>query len=235
MKRTLTLVAPVYNGAEMARELVRSLGELEAAAEASGFELVETILVDDGSEEELDIGEEDKAGREVRVLRNGENRGKGYSVRRGALAAKGEWVLMSDVDASAPLGEFRKLAGEAEAWMACGSRHGRRGMPLRRKALSRVYCLLVRITGVRGVRDTQCGFKLFRMGVMRGVFEAMRTERFAFDVELIGRVKRAGGTVKEVQVDWRGGKPSSLRILRDAPRMLIDLFKIRRMLAEAGK
>jgi len=76
------------------------------------------------------------------------------------------------------------------------------------------------------VQDTQCGFKLFRMDVMRTVFAAQRIERFAFDVELIRRARDAGGTVKEVPVAWCGGKRSSLRVFRDAPRMLWDLLRI---------
>ena len=100
-------------------------------------------------------------------------------------------------------------------------------MPWRRRVLSRMFGVCVRLAGVRGVRDTQCGFKLFRMEAMRPVFEAQRVERFAFDVELILRVQRAGGTVAEVPIEWRGGGRSSLSVVRDAPRMLWDLLRIR--------
>ncbi len=162
----------------------------------------------------------------VVVLRNDLNRGKGFSVRRGALAAKSDWVLMSDVDLSAPLTEFARLAEGADAWMVCGSRYGRPGMPWKRRFLSALFRLFVRLAGVSDVNDTQCGFKLFRMDVMRPVFEAQKIERFSFDVELIRRVRRAGGTIKEIPVVWHGGKRSSLRVLKDAPRMLWDLLRI---------
>ena len=99
-------------------------------------------------------------------------------------------------------------------------------MPLRRRILSRLFHALVWLAGVRGIQDTQCGFKLFRMEQMRAVFEAQRIERFAFDVELIKRVRRAGGSVVEAPVAWHGGRRSSLRVLRDAPRMLWDLLRI---------
>ena len=164
----------------------------------------------------------------IRVLRQPANCGKGAAVRRGALEAKGEWVLMSDVDMSAPFAEFARLAGHAGAWMVCGSRHGRPGMPFRRRLLSCLFHVFVWCIGVRGVHDTQCGFKLFRMDVMRAVFERQRTERFAFDVELIRRVQAAGGEVVEVPVEWKGGVRSSLRVCRDAPRMLWDLFRFRK-------
>lgn len=223
--RRLTLVVPVYNAPDLARALVARIPELDAAARGSGFELMETILVDDGSDVRLDAAVPGD-GKRLVVLRIEPNRGKGAAVRRGALAAKGGWVLMSDVDLSAPFAEFARLAPYADAWIVCGSRYGRPGMPLVRRFLSRAFHSLVRLACGMDVQDTQCGFKLFRMDVMRAVFAAQRIERFAFDVELIRRARDAGGTVKEVPVAWCGGKRSSLRVFRDAPRMLWDLLRI---------
>ena len=183
--------------------------------------------MDDGSEPPLDLPRTDESpASPVKVLRQPVNRGKGAAVKAGALAATGDWVLMSDVDLSAPLAEFARLAPHADAWMTCGSRYGRKGVPLRRRILSRLFHVLVWLVGVRGVQDTQCGFKLFRMEKMRPIFEAQRIERFAFDVELVKRIRRAGGTVVEVPVAWHGGKRSSLRVLRDAPRMLWDILRL---------
>ncbi len=225
--KTLSLVVPVFNAPDLARALLARVDELARTAHACGFQLIETILVDDGSDVRLaDAAHRGRFALPIVILRNDANRGKGFSVRRGALAAKGDWVLMSDVDLSAPLTEFARLAEGADAWMVCGSRYGRPGMPWRRRVLSGLFCLLVRLAGVTGVNDTQCGFKLFRMDVMRTVFEAQRIERFAFDVELIRRVFRAGGAIKEIPVAWHGGRRSSLRLLRDAPRMLWDLLRL---------
>jgi dolichyl-phosphate beta-glucosyltransferase len=221
--KTLSLVIPVYNAPDLARAAVAEVPELARTAEACGFALMEAIFVDDGSAPPLDLSE---TGGTIRVLRQPANCGKGAAVRRGALEAKGDWVLMSDVDMSAPFGEFARLAEHADAWMVCGSRHGRPGMPFRRRLLSRLFHFCVWCAGVRGVYDTQCGFKLFRMDVMRAVFERQRIARFAFDVELIRNVQTAGGEVAEVPVEWKGGSRSSLRVLRDAPRMLWDLLRI---------
>ncbi len=228
--KTLSLVVPVYGAPDLVRALLDAVPALARVAASCGFELVETLLVDDGSArplaDELAVRGGVPAG--VRVIRNGRNRGKGYSVRRGALEARGGWVLMSDVDQSAPLTEFVRLAAHADAWMVCGSRYGRPGMPMRRRLLSRLFHALVWLTGVRGVQDTQCGFKLFRMDVMRGVFARQRVERFAFDVELVRLVQKEHGDLVEVPVLWKGGARSSLNVLRDAPRMLYDLlFRIR--------
>ena len=223
--RTLSLVIPVYNAPDLARAVVSAVPELARTAEACGFTLAEAIFVDDGSEPPLDLSE--TGGTPIRVLRQPVNCGKGAAVRRGALEAKGDWVLMSDVDMSAPLGEFTHLAARADAWMVCGSRHGRPGMPFLRRLLSRLFHFCVWCAGVRGVYDTQCGFKLFRMDVMRALFERQRIARFAFDVELIRGVIAAGGEVAEVPVEWKGGTRSSLRVLRDAPRMLWDLLRMK--------
>ena len=224
--KTLSLVIPVYNSPDLARTALAHIPELAACAASCGFELKEAIFVDDGSEPPLDLsGTGGTPVRPVRIIRQPQNCGKGAAVRRGALEAKGEWTLMSDVDLSAPLTEFAKLAPLADAWMVCGSRYGRMGMPLRRRILSRIFHALVWLVGVHGIQDTQCGFKLFRMEKMRPIFEAQRIERFAFDVELIRRVQRAGGTVVEASVAWHGGRRSSLRVMRDAPRMLLDLLR----------
>ena len=223
--KTLSLVIPVYNAPDLARTACEHLSELASCAAACRFELVEAIFVDDGSAPPLDLPQAGEAPVPIEVLRQPANRGKGAAVRAGALAAKGDWVLMSDVDLSAPLTEFARLAPHADAWMVCGSRYGRAGMPLRRRILSRIFHALVWLVGVHGIQDTQCGFKLFRMKNMRQIFEAQRIERFSFDVELIRRVQRAGGTVVETPVAWHGGRRSSLRVLLDAPRMLWDLLR----------
>ena len=224
--KTLSLVIPVYNAPDLARTACEHISELASSASGYGFELLETIFVDDGSVQPLELSLPEETPVPIRVLRQPANRGKGAAVRAGALAAKGDWVLMSDVDLSAPLTEFANLAPHADAWMVCGSRYGRDGMPLRRRILSRLYHALVWLVGVRGIQDTQCGFKLFRMEKMRPIFEAQRIERFAFDVELVKRVRQADGIIAEVPVDWHGGRRSSLRVLRDAPRMLWDLLRI---------
>ena len=195
--QTLSLVIPVLNAPDLARKAASAVPELARTAEACDFSLVETIFVDDGSVPPLQV---DAPG--CRVIRVDVNAGKGAAVRRGALEAKGAWVLMSDVDMSAPFTEFALLAARADAWMVCGSRHGRRGMPLRRRLLSCLFHFFVWCIGVRGVHDTQCGFKLFRMDVMRAVFEGQKIARFAFDVELIRRVVALGG---EGSSPHRGG------------------------------
>lgn len=217
--KSLSLVIPAYGAGDLLGRVLAHVPELSAAATRCGFELVEAIVVDDGSQPPIDDVASDSVP-PVRLLRNAENRGKGFSVRRGALEAKGDWVLMSDVDESVPLTEFAVLAPLADRAIVCGSRRcGKDARPFHRRVLSALFNAL---TGT-GLKDTQCGFKLFNMALMRPIFESQRTERFAFDVELI----RKAPSVVEVPVPWRGGRRSSLKVWRDAPRMLWDLIRIR--------
>ena len=217
--KSLSLVIPAYGAGDLLGRILSHVPELSAAATRCGFELIETIVVDDGSQPPIEDVASDSIP-PVRLLRNAENRGKGYSVRRGALEAKGDWVLMSDVDESVPLAEFAVLAPLADRAIVCGSRRcGKDARPFHRRLLSALFNAL---TGT-GLKDTQCGFKLFNMALMRPIFESQRTERFAFDVELI----RKAPSVVEVPVPWRGGRRSSLKVWRDAPRMLWDLIRIR--------
>ena len=217
--KSLSLVIPVYGARDLLGRILAHVPELSAAATRCGFELIETIVVDDGSQPPIEDTASDSVP-PIRWLRNAENRGKGYSVRRGALEAKGGWVLMSDVDESVPLSEFAVLAPLADRAIVCGSRRcGKDARPFHRRVLSALFNVL---TGT-GLKDTQCGFKLFNMALMRPIFESLRTERFAFDVELI----RKAPSVVEVPVPWRGGRRSSLKVWRDAPRMLWDLIRIR--------
>ncbi len=223
--KTLSLVVPAYNAQAQLDSLLGHLDGFRACAAASGYALQETIIVDDGSEPPL---RRPPVLPNLVLLRNERNRGKGYSVRRGMMSAKGEFALMTDVDEAAPLTEFTKLAAAMgdDTWIVCGQRRGRQGMPPSRKILARVFAFLVRFAGVRRVRDTQCGFKLFRLEPMRPLFARQRIERFAFDVELIARAQRAGGRVSSARIEWRhGAAPSSLRLMKDGPRMLLDLIR----------
>ena len=235
MDKTVTLLVPVYRTAQLAETLVRALPGFRSAAESAGWRYEGCIVVDDGSPnaEEIAAAVSRDAGEAVRLMRLDRNRGKGFAVKTGALAAPGAYVLMSDCDMSAPLEEFTKLAKAAErdpeAAMVCGSRRGLArggGRCLSRRILSTVFATLARCAGTGTVRDPQCGFKLFRMEAMRPVFEKLRTERFAFDVELIRRTRHAGLRVEEVPITWHGGKRSTLHILRDGARMLLDLVRI---------
>lgn len=219
--KSLSLVIPAYKAEGLLERILSHVPTLADVATKAGFKLIETIVVDDGNVPAIDAS---RLGSvhvgTLTVIRNDRNRGKGFSVKRGALCAKGDYVLMSDADESVPLSEFAVLARHPDCALVCGCRmtsHDSR--PMVRRMLSRLFNLL---TG-SSIRDTQCGFKLFNMSLMRKPLAELKTERFAFDVELI---RNAPSVISEC-VEWHGGRRSSLRVWKDAPRMLWDLVKIR--------
>jgi glycosyltransferase involved in cell wall biosynthesis len=236
----LSVVMPAYN------EALRIGGSLDKVLQylrTRNFS-AELLVVDDGSSDDTPEILEEAAQRfsAMRVLRNEPNRGKGYSVRRGALEARGDLVLFTDADLSAPIEEANKLIAALEserADTAVGSRALERRLigvrqPLYREYSGRVFNLLVRIfTGLK-IRDTQCGFKLFRRATTRRAFELQRVEGFGFDPELLFLIQWLGGKIVEVPVRWNDNPASKVRFLRDSTRMFFDVVTLR-VRALAGK
>lgn len=229
----LTLVIPVYREH---RRLGDSLNKLVAFMNASDVS-VDAVLIDDGSPSEsadaIRAMVEAHGDSRMRLVRYPVNRGKGFAVKTGVAAAEGDLILMSDADLSTPLEDWTRLraALEAGADVACGSRavsgaHIGRPPPLHRRFLSRVFNLLVRAAGVEGIRDTQCGFKLFRADVAKTLFARLRTRRFAFDVELIALARDRGLRVVEVPVNWDYSGHSTVRLFSSGSRMVFDLVAL---------
>ena len=170
----------------------------------------------------------------LRVLDNHGNRGKGFSVRRGMLAACGRYLLFSDADLSTPIAGVRRLIAALEAGgdIAIGSR-ALAGSDVRvrqawwRRSMGRVFNHIVRLVAVPGIRDTQCGFKCFRQAAARRIFARQRTTRFSFDVELLWIARKLGYRVVEVPVTWVNDPSSRVHLVTDSLRMLVDLVRLR--------
>jgi glycosyltransferase involved in cell wall biosynthesis len=225
----LSIVIPAYNEAG---SISRTLGAILDCVRRKDFP-VEIIVVDDGSTDHTVEAASAQAG--VRVLRNGRNRGKGFSVRHGVLEARGEIVLFTDADLSAPIDEMDKLLGAMESSRAdavIGSRALQRELiGIHQSAFrewgGRFFNLLVRIiTGLK-FHDTQCGFKLFRRETTRRAFELQRVERFAFDPEILFLIQRLGGKVLEIPVRWNHDPATKVHYLRDSLHMTMDLLALR--------
>ena len=203
----LSLVIPAYN------EEKRLPVSLARIADWIGSRTpsipVEVLVVDDGSSDRTAAVAEKTAaglGLSFRVVRFPENRGKGAAVRAGVLEATGEHVLVTDADLSTPIEEVDKLLA-AGAPVAIGSRGVdatlvKERQPLFRVASGKLFNLLVRLLAVSGIRDTQCGFKLFRKDAAREVFSRTTVDRFAFDVEALLLARRLGYAISEVPVLW---------------------------------
>lgn len=229
----LSIVIPAYNEA---LRVGKTLEEVRKYAASKPFE-TEVVLVDDGSGDcTLDLFKEFQRTRPgTQVLSNTVNRGKGFSVRKGVLAAHGEVVLFTDADLSAPIEEADKLLAALHseaADAAIGSRALDRKLigvrqSWRREYAGRFFNVLVRLfTGLQ-IYDTQCGLKLFRRDTTRRAFELQRVERFGFDPELLFRIRHCGGKIVEVPVRWNDNPATKVHFLRDSALMFIDLIVLR--------
>jgi glycosyltransferase involved in cell wall biosynthesis len=189
------------------------------------------LVVDDGSRDGT-VEAARAAG--ARLLQNPGNRGKGYSVKHGALEAKGDWVLFTDADLSAPIEELEKLwkAVEREkAQVAIGSRAIDRRLvgvhqPFPRELVGRFFNLVMRVITGLPFRDTQCGFKLIETTAARRVFTRQLLDGFGFDVEVLFIAKALNYRCLEIGVRWdnvEGTKVSTWRGLL----AFLDILKVR--------
>jgi dolichyl-phosphate beta-glucosyltransferase len=228
----LSLVIPCYDEAtRLPATLERAIAYLRR--ERPRFEI---LVVDDGSRDATAevaraLLERERCGA---VIAFPHNRGKGAACRAGALAARGRQVLLCDADLSTPIEEERRLraAVDAGADLAIGTRaHPEARIVVRqargREGAGRLLNRLLRALGLTELRDTQCGFKLFRRDAARALFGRARIDGFLFDVEILRLARRDGLSLAEVPVEWRNDPDSRVRPLRHWPQVLWDLLRIR--------
>jgi dolichyl-phosphate beta-glucosyltransferase len=233
----LSLVVPVYNAGP---ELEPSLAQLRmwVLAGSGSFEL---ILVDDGSRASVRDALAEFARHEpnVRLIVNEKNSGKGVAVARGMQAATGRIRVFTDIDLAYKLEDVDTIIGHvergADVVVAC------RVLPesrytmspafipylFTRHVMSRIFNAFVRLTLLRGVRDTQAGLKGFRASAADVIFPRITIGGFAFDVECLVIAQRHGFSVTEMPVHFRyDSEPSTVNVLRDATRMAASLLRI---------
>jgi glycosyltransferase involved in cell wall biosynthesis len=195
----------------------------------------EVLVVDDGSQDRTAAVAEGYRGKipSLRVISNGVNRGKGYSVRHGMQEARGRITLFTDADLSAPIEEAGKLIEALENNdVAIGSRAVDRSLitvhesPFREFA-GILFNKIVRIILWLPFVDTQCGFKAFRRERCEIIFEQQRIERFGFDPELLYLARHHGLRAVEIPVRWGHSAATRVSMLRDSVQMFIDVFIIR--------
>lgn len=234
----LSIVVPAYNEQNrLPRTLEQITSYLAGSRPLARSSNTEIIVVDDGSRDDTAKVAEGfaKLHSNVRVLRNPGNRGKGYSVRHGMLEAKGEWVLFSDADLSAPIEEIEKLfraIEEHDASVAIGSRALDRSLigvhqSWFRENAGRLFNLFMRMLVGLPFWDTQCGFKLFRRDASQDVFSRQKIDGFGFDVEALFIARKLKYKTVEVPVRWNHAEGTKLDFFGDSLNMFLDLLRVR--------
>ena len=229
----LSIIIPAFNEEH---RLPKTLETIRAYLKSRSLR-AEVLVVDDGSvDATAKVVELSRTCfPELQLISNERNRGKGFSVRRGMLEARGEIALFTDADLSAPIEEADKLIAvlrDPTYDGAIGSRALDRGLieihqSAFREGAGIFFNRLVRwLTGVP-FQDTQCGFKAFRRERIRPIFEQQRTEGFGFDPEILLLAQREGLRIAEVPVRWAHNPATKVNMFSDSVRMFVDLLAIR--------
>ncbi len=222
---TYSIVIPAFN--ESAR-ILATLQSVIACVRARGWN-AEVLVVNDGSTDGTAaiVKEFMAQAPEVRLLENPGNRGKGYSVRAGMLAARAGIVMFTDSDLSSPIEEaerlFAAIAGGAD--IAIGSRwlessRQTHRQPLYRQFFGRCFNAVTRLVMGLHFADTQCGFKAFTRDTAQTVFQLQTIERWGFDPEILFIALKRGYRVVEVPVSWAHDARTRMSYLRDGLKML---------------
>lgn len=236
--KELSIVIPCYNEE---RRLPRTIDLVLRFAEKH-FKRFEIILIDDGSTDKTHAICEHYASIDKRIVCNKPrpNRGKGFSVREGMLLGRMRHILFSDADLSTPIEEiitFNRFAADYE--VIIGDRTNRRLLtkrqPLWRETMGKTFNLIMRMIVGIGFPDTQCGFKLFSKKAAHDIFSHLRTEGFAFDVEVLALAKRLGYKVRAVHVHWENDEESKVNVASDSLKMLKETWHIRQRMQKSFK
>jgi dolichyl-phosphate beta-glucosyltransferase len=226
------VIVPAFNEEERIRPTLERLAEYYGAQD---YDWDVTVVSDGSADDTNEIVKEFALHHPAfRLLAYYPNKGKGYAVRRGMLEAQGALVLFCDADLATPQEETEKLLPHMEdgADVAIGSRPLKESrlekrQPIHRELMGRLFNKLVQMLAIRGIDDTQCGFKMFRREVARDVFSRCELDGFSFDFEALMVARDLGYRIDEVPIRWMHQEGSKVVLLRDGPRMLRDLVKLR--------
>lgn len=237
----ISLIIPCYNEeANIQKGVLDKIGNYTASDERFS----EVLIVDDGSGDSSKTVIKNKYLKiypKFRLIQNS-HQGKAFAVLTGIKQAKYDYVIFSDIDLATPIEEVEKLIDKTKegAQIVIGSRNNSRaGAPLMRKIMAKGFILIRNmVIGLKGVKDTQCGFKLFeRQSALKiidklQVFHDRRVAKDSsvsagFDIEFLFLGQKLGYKIIEVPVVWRHVETKNVNFIRDTIETLGDIFKIK--------
>lgn len=195
----------------------------------------EILVVDDGSKDNT-INIVKSLNSNIKIIKQEINQGKGAAVRRGMLEANGDICLFTDADLSTPIYEIEKtLKYHQEGFDVCiGSRALQSELikehqPWYREMMGKTFNKIVQLLVVKGIKDTQCGFKSFKSSAAKEIFKNCKINGFAFDVETVYLANKLNYSIKEIPVEWYNDERSKVNPITDSTKMFLEILKIRNL------
>jgi len=234
----LSIVIPAYREEERIHKILDAIVKLEKSQDYR----IETIVVADASPDDTAGAAKkytDKLNR-LKVIEGKVNKGKGGAVQEGMLEASGEYVIFADADNSTPIEQVEKLLKYVPKYeVVIGSRYvsdGRLAVPQSfvRRVGSRGLNMIIQMLAVYGIRDTQCGFKLFSHKAAQEIFSRQTITDFSFDIEILAIARKLGYKVKEAGIIWYNDPHSTVNPIKDGIKAVQAAWRVRRNLV-AGK
>ena len=228
MEKKISLVVPAYNEEKL---IVSSLKNILTYMIKNKYNF-EVIVVDDGSKDKTKEKVRSIKDKHVKLLSYKPNKGKGHAVKIGMLAAKGDLLLFLDADLSTPIEEIEKFIPLTKNYdVVIASRALKESQikvhqPFYRELIGKVFNKMVQLLAVWGIKDTQCGFKMFTKKAANIIFKRQRIYGWAFDVELLFIAKKYRLKIKEMPVTWINEGDSRVSPIKSSIQMFIQIFKI---------
>ncbi len=236
----ISLIIPCYNEeANIQKGVLDKIGNFTARDDR----FLEVIIVDDGSNDNSRFIIKNKYLKTFPKFRLAQNshQGKAFAILTGIKHSKGSWVMFSDIDLATPIEEADKLIKETNKnQIVIGSRNSyRKGAPLLRKIMAKGFIVIRNIVvGLRGIKDTQCGFKIFEKNAADSIIKKLRvfhdnrkakgsSVSAGFDLEFLFLAKKFGYAIKEVPVVWMHVETKNVNFIRDTAETLKDILKIK--------
>ena len=235
---SLSIIVPSYNESERILPTLADIDEYITNASNSLF--ISVVVVNDGSLDNTAdvvsnwIDQHSKNKKNFSLINYLPNKGKGYAIREGFSKADSDFVLYTDADGASPIEEIDKLLYWAQSGfdIVCGSRilkadNVKVEMGLKRRFTGLIFHLILKSFGLAEIKDTQCGFKLFKKNIAKKLVETQKCFNYSFDIEYLLLAKKYGYKIKEVPVNWSHMEGSKINLLRDSITMLLEVLKIR--------